>query len=630
MHGDERLGRREAFLLAAVIWGGLLTAITEILSLFKLLTFGWILASWSVLAFIFCLIYFLQRKKKEVRATGIPRTQFFLAALLGVAAFIVIVTGLIAVIAPPNNWDSMLYHMSRVAHWAQNRSVAYFPTHNLGYLSHNPFAEFSILHFQILTGGDLLANLVQWLSFVGCLIGVSLIAMRLGAKERGQVFSVILCATVPIGILQAPSTQNNYVMSFWLVCFAYFLLTINKCGMNSLRLSCAGISLGLALLTKSYAYFYALPFCVWFFASVIKKSGFKVFGYGAVIAFFALLVNLGYFVRNYELFGNILGDRSTGGTLINEVFSIPAFLSNVIRNIALHLGTGFSFLNGFFGGGVKFLHRIIGVGMSDPRLTFLNHKFFIPASPFDENITPNTVHFLLIALSVFLFFAMVRLRQNRLLLKYLVLVSAGFLIFCFFVKWQMNNTRLHLPVFVLFCAFTGTVLAEIRLFKTINLIILIAVLSSLPALFMSKPRPVIGESNIFNTPRIEQYFTERKWIKGPATEVSDFIISSGCREVGMYYGKLDTEYPFWALLQNKGADFRIVHVNVNNISAKKGYTLPYNSIKPCAIIACFRDEEARKTDTLTTERGRYRRKMISRPYEVFLPDTDAKILPLRD
>ncbi|MCL2930746.1 MAG: hypothetical protein MGG11_00090 [Trichodesmium sp. MAG_R03] len=109
--------------------------------------------------------------------------------------------GLIAMVAPPNNWDSMTYHMSRVVHWMQNQSVAHYPTYNLPQLFHPPFAEFTITHLQILSGGDIFANLVKWLSALS-IIGVSLIAKQLGAKEQGQVFAVVFCATLPMGILK--------------------------------------------------------------------------------------------------------------------------------------------------------------------------------------------------------------------------------------------------------------------------------------------------------------------------------------------------------------------------------------------------------------------------------------------
>jgi len=181
------------------------------------------------------------------------------------------IIGLIAFLSPPNNWDSMTYHMSRVMHWIQNRGIEFYPTNILRQLHSNPFAEFVILHFQILSGGEYFANAVQWLSMIGCLIGVSLIAKEFGLTLYGQIVSVIFCVTLPMGILQASSTQNDYVASFHVICFLFFSIKIFKGKHDRLLIYAIGSSLGLAILTKATAYLFIFPFLCWFVSKGIKK-----------------------------------------------------------------------------------------------------------------------------------------------------------------------------------------------------------------------------------------------------------------------------------------------------------------------------------------------------------------------
>jgi hypothetical protein len=138
------------------------------------------------------------------------------------------VTGMIAFIAAPNTWDSMVYHLGRIVHWIQNRSIAFYPASTIWQLFPNPWAEFAILHYQILSNGDRFANFVQWFSMLGSIIGVTLIASELKASKRGQLLAAILCATIPSAILQATSTQNDLAASFWLVCFVYFILVLMR------------------------------------------------------------------------------------------------------------------------------------------------------------------------------------------------------------------------------------------------------------------------------------------------------------------------------------------------------------------------------------------------------------------
>jgi len=220
---------RHSVLSAALVWAVLPVAMTEVLSLFRSLTFSWVSGLWGTVILILCFISL--RFNKHAAVIGrlrVAKTSLMSGLLLLWMFLIVATVGLIAWVAPPNTTDSMTYHMSRVAHWIQNQSVSHYPTNILRQLYLTPGSEFIITHFQILSGGDRLANFVQWFSMVGSACGVSLIAKQLGAAARGQVLAGVVVTTVPMGILQASSTQNDYVVSFWLTCFVYFLILLKS------------------------------------------------------------------------------------------------------------------------------------------------------------------------------------------------------------------------------------------------------------------------------------------------------------------------------------------------------------------------------------------------------------------
>src|SRR6516164_6398715 len=111
-----------------------------------------------------------------------------------------------------------------------------------------PFAEYLMLHLYLLSGSDHLLNLVQWLSFVGSLICVSLIARMLGVSPRGQILAAVFCATIPNGITQASGAKNEYLIAFLLAASVYFLLSYTEY-QHSADLLLSGAALGLALLT---------------------------------------------------------------------------------------------------------------------------------------------------------------------------------------------------------------------------------------------------------------------------------------------------------------------------------------------------------------------------------------------
>ena len=49
------------------------------------------------------------------------------------------------------------------------------------------------------------------------------LARFLGSDRCGQWVAVLLAATLPMGLLQATSTQTDYVMTFWLAGFILLL-----------------------------------------------------------------------------------------------------------------------------------------------------------------------------------------------------------------------------------------------------------------------------------------------------------------------------------------------------------------------------------------------------------------------
>jgi general stress protein CsbA len=284
--GADLSGRKDwrwSFLQAAVLCAALTAASTELLSLFQAIAFPWILAVWSVasLAAGGLLLAGQRSRARESspraghakggsRTPPLPRFErICIAAMIAMALLVAVA----ALAAPPNNWDSQSYHMARVMHWIQNGSVAYYPTHILRQLHSNPGAEFCVLHLQILTGSDLFAALVQWFAMVGSLLGVSLLAQQLGAARRGQIFSALVCATLPMGILQASSTQTDYVVAFWLVCLANGLLALLRQPRSALPLMLfTGAALGLAVLAKATDIFTLFP-CFWALERLASAGG---------------------------------------------------------------------------------------------------------------------------------------------------------------------------------------------------------------------------------------------------------------------------------------------------------------------------------------------------------------------
>ncbi|KAM3103973.1 MULTISPECIES: hypothetical protein [unclassified Phormidesmis] len=615
-------------------WSLAIAFSTELLSFFSLIKFSWITGFWALINFGLGLLYLqIFKRQEEVlfqkdrlasdSSQGVKsKLSNLLIFLLSGVALIAIVIGVTAIAAPPNNWDSMTYHLARAAHWVQNQTVSNYPTFYTPQLYHPPFNSFVFTHLLILGQSDRWMNLLQWASMVGSAIGVSLIAQRLGADLRGQIFAVVFSLTIPMGILQGSSTQNDYIVCFWIVCLAYFVVASTE-GIKPRNTAAIAASLSLALFTKTSAYFFAFPLMLWFSYLCIREKRWQVWKPLAAIGLLVLAVNLGHYLRTYELFGSPIsgGPPEMAREYKMEVYSVQSFVSNIIRNLAIHIGTQIGLINGKVNGAITVLHKFLGFDPSDPRITVPTRRFGVSAPSFNEDTAGNPYHFLLIGFTIAIFFFSTHLRKQRRLAIYLGSVIGAFLLFCFALKWQPYSARHHLTIFVLFSAFVGVVLSNLKTRRVANAIALILLILSLPYAFNNKYRPILGRESVLTTPRLEQVFIQRKWLKAPYPNAASFVTAQQCSKVGLYLTDDSAwEYPLWTLLHNKNLRIeQIEHVIVNNISAQKLKVEPYKSFDPCAIVVYANKKtfQAQK-DQLQVRDKLYTKAWSEYPMSVFL------------
>lgn len=589
---------RESFLAAAVSWGLLLTFITEAVSAFEALSYLTILASWLLSGVVLAVLYLFFIRGKGVTSGGVPSVASLPLSLLLPIGFIVSVTGLIAIVAPPNNIDSMTYHMSRVAHWVQNHDVRHYPTNIDRQLYMPPWAEFAITHFYVLSGGDRLANAVQWLSMLGSIVGVSLIAKQLGGKRDCQVLASLIAVCLPMGILQASSTQNDYVVTFWLVCFAYYVLFILQAMESHVSFwphtILAGISLGLALLTKATAYHFAPPLLVWLAVTAARKLGVRSVKTVLAMLVIAVIINLGHYVRNYEVFGSPLSPPSRTSEFTNVPnithgeFSrvISRFASSFIRNAALEMATPSYYGKRIVEVAVEKLEMALGLNGEHEKFTLMLMHRVERAN--HEDFAGNPVHLLLIALCGAAVFHAGKQRCLSIREYYVLSLLAGYLVLCFVLQWNIWMTRYNLPLMVLWSAAIATTLSEPILARVRTYGIILLVVTSQYALFYNQTRPLIGAKSIFAVPRLEQYFrNSHPDIRIEYPYAASLLKGKRCAQVGLWVDENGYEYPLWILLSGGGGDvLRIEHIRISDQSARVSLPGGVSNFVPCGLGAC--------------------------------------------
>lgn len=569
---------RRALLLSAVVWGLVITTVTEVSSVLNKLNFLWLSITWSLIVIIqICALYYVDEiKAKQTNNDYSMFTTLLLSSVVG----IVIITGITAIVAPPNNWDSMTYHMSRIMHWIQNQSVAHYPTSILRQIESNPWAEFAITNLQILSGGDYLANIVQWFSMIGSVVGVSLIAEKLGADRRGQIIAAVVAATIPMGILQSSSTQNDCVVSLWLVCLVYFGIRFNEQPCWSYA-SVVGASLGLALLTKGTAYIFAFPLAIWFAMYSFKSIKLITVKYIILILLIAMSLNIGHYIRNFEVFGNVLS--SGENKYSNDIFSLPFLVSNVTRNFALEAASPFQYANHIIESGVKLLHVSMGLDIND-KLTTWPFTEFIVVDSRSEDAAGNPLHLMLITFAIFAVCCSEKIRRKQNILPYSFSLVIAFMLFCLYLKWQPWQNRLLLPLLILWSPVVAVVITEIKRVWAANTILIAVLATSLQYLFFNNSRPLISKDNkesIFTAERTSQYFIHRPTLMQEYQEIARKLKYNNCNSVAIRTGSDTWEYPLWVFMQKEfGQNIRIEHINVGNISGK----IPIHSYNYCEVV----------------------------------------------
>ncbi len=488
-------------------------------------------------------------------------------ALGGATVFVLAVSLLIATVAPPNTWDSMTYHMARVAHWLDQGSLAYYQTSIDRQLWQPPFAEYFItVVYGALGGRDYLANMPQWMGAVAVVLTGSLIARALGAPRVVQFMAAFIVAMSPSFILQSNSTQNDLLSALWVSIVAYWALAQWACPSSRRdRVVGFGLALGLAIGTKGTSLAIALPWVIAFLVADWRAVGPRPFVARALaIAVLVVGLNAGPWARSTAVFGTPFGPASVHRLLRPESTSPAAVGSNLITNLSLHFGTPWKPVNASLERGITGLHARAGVD-TEVLYPYFGGFRIVPWST-HEDLAGSPVHIVLGLLGAgFVVFGWRRLVVEQ---RVAVACLAGsWLMFFLLIRWQPYNSRLHLPLVVLTAPLIALLLRRFPIPITGAVLGMFA-LGAAPALLSNQTRPIIalvGSSptgdrppSIFRQSRASAYFNARPDLEPVYQRLVREVGQSECPAVGLTAGYDSWEYPLWA--QSRSHGVRFIHL----------------------------------------------------------------------
>jgi len=209
----------------------------------------------------------------------------------------------IALATPPNNWDSMSYHLPRAVEWLQRGRIEYVPdapTERMN--AFQPASEIEILWTLAFLGRDTAAALPQLVAELASLVGIYGIARRIGFARPEAAFASLLAPTLTQVALQSVTTQNDLLAASFVVASAALILCRSR-----VDVTLAGLALALALGTKLTSA-YVVPVLVGL--AVVSLPRRRLAECAAATAISFLLVGSYGYVLNLAETGSLLGDRS--------------------------------------------------------------------------------------------------------------------------------------------------------------------------------------------------------------------------------------------------------------------------------------------------------------------------------
>lgn len=586
-----------AFLVTSVVFAILIFLLTEGLSLFHWLSRPAIGLAWAVVA-LGAAGFRAARHRKSAEAghsaqpqiDTMPRADNAGRATLAAIGLLVVGLFILGVVAAPNNWDTMTYHLPRVMHWLQDASVGHYATSGERQNMFPPLAEYALTHIVALSGNDRLTHLVQWYGFIGCIIAAALVAGQIGGRRSARIVAAVFAATLPTAILQSTSAKNDVLAAFVLLTaffFAYRLWDAGDFGRPAVAAFAATVGLG--LLTKATLYLYLLPLCfvVAFFA--VRRAGIRQAAVRVAIPLVLLVgaLNTPHWARNLATYRSPIG--LAGST--NTTWHPLALASVAVRNAGLHV-----FRTPLPGSwrAVRLLDRLhewCGLDLNDPRTTWAATAFGIPRWPSrHEDDAGNPLHLLLGALALLLLARGGHLR-GRVLVHALCVLAAA-LLFCAVLKWQPWHARLHIPLFLASAPLVGIAAQSFVRRRARVIAIGILLLSAAPYLLLNQARPLLGPQSVFVEPRERQYFTNRREAYPSYAAAAARLRDLRPRVIGLALGGDSYEYPLWALLKSGPASgVRIEHIPLESAPLADSHIPP-------DVVFCTQPAKAARLESL--------------------------------
>lgn len=591
----ERLFRSIVFFEAIIL------VVTNLLSVFGILTKTVDFIAWLIVSFIFAFLYGKNRADVEKNKASFWRllkekfgsiyeegkvTFVAMAALLFVLSLILLFGAIFTV---PYNYDSMTYHLARIGYWIDHQSVAHYVT-NIDRQVYSPvLAEYNLLHIILLCGNDTFANFLQFFSSFLAAYFIYHCARKLGTNKLFSFLGAFVFMMMPLTISQSITTQNDLFAALLFVLFIYKLMDVITWEQIDLGISqimdiaMLGMLVAYAYMAKTSVCASMVMFMPWLLiARLLKKDSFKKLFGSVFIAIAGILIPISEtLIRTYLSSGSLMTSTASGNIMV-ATKNVKYIIVNILKNFSLLITQNyFRPLNGFvyriaIGLGQKWNVEVNNEAIAFHGFDFLHHMN-MGDDMYSHDKTPSAfvAYFavlagvILIAMLIKVLFDQKMDQKERdalwLSIGFAVSdwLSMGFIMAL--LRWQPWGTRLMYP------ALAVTVIMSVNMLYlllkhwknlatqlVLMVLIILSTMLAVPSVtYNLEPAVFFAKHGCEN--RIYRYFAANYRIDG-YKKLIELAMEDGATDVGMLISGDGYDYPMWLMLREMDSDAKLRHL----------------------------------------------------------------------
>jgi hypothetical protein len=481
---------------------------------------------------------------------------------------ILIILCLQVILAPPNNWDSMTYHLPRVEHWLQNNSVFGYLTQIDRQIWSPRGSEMLLLTVAAFSSSDYLYNTVQFFCLIGILIIVYNYCRERGLSHYKSMLPVYGVLAYPTFLLESVTTQNDVIAALTALVAALSFLQLLMRPNNKYTTLRFVTALSLCFTMKGTTYIIGV-LIISFLLYLIFKGVIPV-KVLMVSSLTILLINFQLWYENFTKYSSPLAPSTPPefNTLVTS-YGASTMFSNLIRTWTSNLLTFSPGVNEVIISASKSLMTSIGIDPNERGNTW--YGGFKPILGFNEDIAGSPIlvvtSLALIVVTIAVLARQVKFSRSE---AYLLLLACTFFVSTIYLlRWQPWINRLLLPTYLLGLVGIVPVLDQVDLLRSYIRKLFIFFMAGAVAYSISFSLQVVGRpvlatgdnrGTIFTMSDDEMRFINSPWLKEDYLKAVENIRSKKIRVIFLDTGSNSWEYPLWQYTRNMKQEVKIYSI----------------------------------------------------------------------